>query len=366
MNEKIVVIISACAIFNLTMISALSWIKSGKNPSYFWLGSMFFAAAMAILDNICIYTGHGSIILYHIAIILNISWGAYLILFVKNLRSTGKVFGTFDWKLFIPSLLYIPFIVLCIIKPYWAQNTISFAEQGKMTVIGILCNLVICFYSVITNIYLLRKVYTNKDYSSKIKELLWVMLILQLMAFVPFIFRFNLEYIILYMPVFGQIFFLYIFYRLTHSTHLFHDAETTFKINYEKTTKYATVKINNDKAEAICTEIKKLMDIEKPYLRMEYTLTEMAKELSILPGTLSMILNSKLNTSFPDYINSFRVKTAVNLLNDFYKKNLTIETVAYECGFNNRTSFYKAFKKQTGRLPSDYINKGTELKKVVS
>lgn len=126
------------------------------------------------------------------------------------------------------------------------------------------------------------------------------MLILQLMAFVPFVFKLDLKYVISYLPVFGQTFFLYIFFKLTHSTHLFHETETTFKINYEKSTKYATVKINDHKAEAVCSAIKKLMDTEKPYLRMEYTLTEMAKELSILPATLSMILNSKLNISFPD------------------------------------------------------------------
>jgi AraC-like DNA-binding protein len=366
MNEKLVVIISASAIFNLTMITLLSWIKSVKYPSYFWLGCMFFSASMAILDNICIFVGQGNIFLYHLAMLFNLSWGAYLILFIKNLKTSGKYKTLFNWKLFIPSILYIPFIILCIIKPYWAYNTISFAEQGKMTVIGVLCNLTICFYSIITNIFLIWKVYRNKEHDAKIREWLWVMLILQLMAFLPFIFRFDIEYIILYMPVFGQLFFLYIFFRLTHSAHFFQESENTFKLNYEKSTKYATVKINDDKAEAICSAILNLMETEKPYLRMEYTLTEMAKELSILPGTLSMILNSKLNTSFPDYINSFRIKAAIRLLHDFYKKNLTIETVAYECGFNNRTSFYKAFKKQTEKLPSDYIIKETELKKVVS
>jgi AraC-like DNA-binding protein len=313
---------------------------------------MFFAASMAILDNICIFMGEGNIILYHLAMLFNLSWGAYLILFIKNLRSSGKYKIQFNWKLFIPSILYIPFIALCIIKPYWAHNTISFAEQSKMTVIGVLCNLTICFYSIITNVYLIWKVYRNKQHDAKIREFLWVMLILQLMAFVPFVFRFDLEYIILYMPVFGQLFFLYIFFRLTHSVHFFPESDNNIKLNYVKSTKYATVKINDEKADAICTAILSLMETEKPYLRMEYTLTEMAKELSILPGTLSMILNSKLNFSFPDYINSFRIKNAIHLLNDFYKKNLTIETVAYECGFNNRTSFIKLLKnKPESSLP---------------
>jgi len=201
---------------------------------------------------------------------------------------------------------------------------------------------------------------------NKILELLRVMLLLQILAFAPFIFRFNLEYIILYMPVFGQAFFLYIFFKLAHTTHLFQQNEGTYRLEYEKTAKYAAIRINEEKAEEICIRIKKHMETEKPYLKMEYTLPEMAKELNLLPGTLSMILNSKLNSSFPDYINSLRIKTAIELLNDFYSKNLTIETLAYESGFNNRTSFYNAFKKQTGKRPSDFLKNRLELKKVVS
>ncbi|MDD4971830.1 MAG: helix-turn-helix domain-containing protein [Paludibacter sp.] len=366
MNENLVVIISATAIFNLTLITILSWIKATKQPSYLWLGFMFFAACIAILDNISIFTGNGNILLYHSAMLLNISWGAYLILFTNSLRTSKTNNSKYIWVYFIPSFLYLPFIVLCIVSPIWSENTIHLAQQGKMTIIGMLCNMTICLYTVAANIYLIRKEYRIKDSNSKIKELLWVMLSLQLLAFIPFIFRFDLEYIILYMPVFGQIFFLYIFFRMTRSTQLFHETDAPFKMSYGKTTKYAGLKINDEKAEQICIGIQRLMESKKPYLRMEYTLTEMAKELNLLPATLSMILNSKLNSSFPDYINAMRIKTAINLLNDFNKKNLTIETVAYESGFNNRTSFYKAFKKQTGKLPSDYINKRTELKKAVS
>jgi len=100
-------------------------------------------------------------------------------------------------------------------------------------------------------------------------------------------------------------------------------------------------------------------------LKIDFTLTEMAKELKVLPNQLSMIINSKLNCSFPDYVNSLRVRTAIELLDKANKQNLTIEAIAYESGFNNRTSFYKAFKKQTGKLPSEYLKKGVEAKEVV-
>ncbi|MPN36528.1 hypothetical protein SDC9_184037 [bioreactor metagenome] len=70
-----------------------------------------------------------------------------------------------------------------------------------------------------------------------------------------------------------------------------------------------------------------------------------------------MVINTKFNTNFPDFINSYRVQYALNLLAVIEEKNLTIESIAYESGFSNRTSFYNAFKKQTGKLPSEYIKK---------
>jgi len=65
---------------------------------------------------------------------------------------------------------------------------------------------------------------------------------------------------------------------------------------------------------------------------------------------------------FRDFINSYRIRHALTLLDDFEKKNLTIESVAYESGFNNRTSFYNAFKKQTDKLPSAYLKEKVNFK----
>ncbi len=358
MNEKIVVLISGSAIFDLSLLAILSWFKSKQRPSNFWLGWMFFAAAAAILDNVFIYIGKGSIILYHLGLVLNVVWGGYLISFTNSLRNSYRKTITFDWRLFIPAYLYFPFFILTIIEPLWGNKTIQMAETGQMTIFGMFYNAIICLYTILSNVFLLRQEYskkirfnTTKLQKTRIKEILWVMLVLQLMAFVPFMFKFDVRYIILYMPIFGQIFFLYVFFRMTFSIQsLFESNSAT-----ENVTKYAAIKIDGDKSDEIRERIIKYIECENPYLQTDFTLSEMAKNLNISSNIVSMVINSKLNCSFPEYINSLRVKTAIELLENVDKRNLTIEAISYECGFNNRTSFYKAFKKQTGKLPSDYI-----------
>jgi AraC-like DNA-binding protein len=367
MSDRLIIIISGTAILNLTLIAILSWLKSKSRPANFWLGWMFFASAAAILDNTYIFEGKGTIILYHIGIFFNLAFGGYLIAFTNSLRNPELTKLKIDWRLFIPAYLYFPFFILTFIQPHWASDTIHMAEVGKMTPFGMFYNFCICTYSIIANAVLLWQSYLSKDIYNisklqqrRIKELLWVMFSLQTLAFLPFMLQLNVNYIVLYMPIFGQIFFLYVFFRISYSSHLLFEND----LYPETTTKYATINLNDDRTDEIRLKIVELMNVEKPYLKMDYTLTEMAKDLKILPNQLSMVINSKLNCSFPEYVNSLRIKTSIELLNKANSSNLTIEAIAYESGFNNRTSFYKAFKKQTGKLPSEYLKKTTAKKEL--
>lgn len=374
MPEKIVLIISAIAIFDLSLIGILSWMKSKKTPYYFWLGWMLIATAIAILDNTYIFVGKGTIILYHIALFLNLAWGAYLISFIQCLRNPNDIVVKINWILFIPSFLYFPFLFLTLVQPQWANETISLAEAGKLTPFGMYYNFSICSYSIFSNAFLLwqeysrhKKLEISRTQHELIKEVLWIMLALQLLAFIPFIFKFDIEYIILYMPVFGQIFFLYIFIRMTFFPNSPFNCEDLSEKYIENGTKYSTLRFNEQSAEVILENIHELMEKKKPFLDFEYTLSQMAKDLKVSPNILSMIINSKLNNSFPDFINSFRVQMAIQLLEESNRKKPTIEAIAYDSGFNNRTSFYNAFKKHTGKLPKEYLKneKENELKEVV-
>jgi YesN/AraC family two-component response regulator len=262
--------------------------------------------------------------------------------------------------------------VLTIIDPWWAADSISKAQDNQLNYFTLLYNLIICLYAIVINIILLIGEYREKPSAikemnkakSERKEMLAIMLILLLCAFVPFLINAEIEYIILYMPVFGQIFFIYMFLRLSQSTSVMirNTYENLISVQESTTiasnqTKYASIRIEEDKVCKIIQEITDLMDNEKPYIAMNYSISDMSKKLDILPNILSMVINTRFNTNFPDFINSYRIQHALNLLTVFEERNLTIESVAYESGFSNRTSFYNAFKKQTGKLPSEYIKR---------
>ena len=96
------------------------------------------------------------------------------------------------------------------------------------------------------------------------------------------------------------------------------------------------------------------MDNEKPYLDPDLRLKGLADQLETTTHHLSQVINEQLNKSFSDFINSYRVETAQSMLQDPKNKDLYIINIAYASGFNNKTSFNKAFKEVAGCSPSEY------------
>jgi AraC-like DNA-binding protein len=96
----------------------------------------------------------------------------------------------------------------------------------------------------------------------------------------------------------------------------------------------------------------KFMETEKPYLDDKLTLQKLAKQIDIPEKQLSGLINQHTGKHFFDFINEFRINKAKAILKD--QPQLTVLEVLYEVGFNSKSSFYTAFKKETGVTPTDY------------
>lgn len=57
---------------------------------------------------------------------------------------------------------------------------------------------------------------------------------------------------------------------------------------------------------------------------------------------------------FNDYINGYRVEEYLQKIATPQYQHLTLLAVAFECGFNSKTTFNRAFKKMTGKAPSAF------------
>ncbi len=99
-------------------------------------------------------------------------------------------------------------------------------------------------------------------------------------------------------------------------------------------------------------ELRTFMSEQKPYLESKLSVKQLAEMIQVSPHQLSEIINSYLHKNFFDFINEYRVEEFKNQIKE--NKNYTILGVAYNCGFNSKSSFNRIFKIFTGFTPSEY------------
>ncbi|MCL2073928.1 MAG: AraC family transcriptional regulator [Marinilabiliaceae bacterium] len=99
-----------------------------------------------------------------------------------------------------------------------------------------------------------------------------------------------------------------------------------------------------------------LMTDKQLYRKQDISLDHTAKLLGVNRVYLSQTINYCKGGNFNNFVNEFRVKEAVILMSDKKKNYLCIEGIAIDVGFNDRKSFYRAFKKFTGLSPSEFRN----------
>ncbi|MGV3765052.1 MAG: helix-turn-helix domain-containing protein [Chitinophagaceae bacterium] len=99
------------------------------------------------------------------------------------------------------------------------------------------------------------------------------------------------------------------------------------------------------------------MELSKRYTDPDLTLEKLATALQLPRNQVSEVLNQHLEKTFYQFINEFRVKEVIRLLNRCKQQGITpnILSLAFEAGFNSKSSFNQYFKKHTGQTPSEYL-----------
>jgi len=92
----------------------------------------------------------------------------------------------------------------------------------------------------------------------------------------------------------------------------------------------------------------------KPYLNPELTLQDLSAKLNIPKHQITQLLNNYLNKNFFEYINEFRIEETKKRMLDSNYEHLTLVAIAYECGFNSKSTFNTFFKNATSLTPTEW------------
>lgn len=110
-------------------------------------------------------------------------------------------------------------------------------------------------------------------------------------------------------------------------------------------------------------KLQMLIDLEKVYLENDLSLPKLAKRMNASCNEVSFVINELHSDNFYNFINKYRVEEAKILLVSEKYNQLNILGIAYESGFNSKTTFNTTFKKHTGFSPTEFVKSNIFLEK---
>jgi len=347
----------------LLLALALLSIRRGHKTANKLLAALAFTIAVSVGGNILIST-HYIELLPHLSRVhhpFDFLLGPLLYLYIRTLI-TGKNLARRDWLHFVPFVLCVVYLT-----PYFFQSgeyklgnmlSYQYAEWYYLRAAFALLQAVVYLACVVVMLF---------KFSAKVKEegsmaaratlfqarfLVFSFLALLALAILRYLFdlRFPayMSYTNLILPL-GATVFVYAlaFVGLRRSEWL----ETE---DLQPAKKYERSNLTPERSERYLKKLLLLMETEKPYTDGDLTVQKLAERLTIPAQHLSQTINEKLNQSFSEFINTYRVEEAKRQLLDSKKKHYSILAIAEEVGFNSKSSFNAVFKKYTNTTPSEF------------
>jgi len=195
-----------------------------------------------------------------------------------------------------------------------------------------------------------------------IKTTLIVCLIIDIVVFIPFVkggharYDYEIMNIITIFGVLGIV-FVFAFFAITHPK-IFNGIKLTNNYQLDSKSddlqKYERSRLSESEAKKHVEVLLNYMIQEKPYLKDDFTLQDLAIALALSSHHLSMILNIHLKQNFYSFVNNYRIEEVKRMFGDPDNKDEKIITIAFNAGFNSKSTFNTSFKKITQKTPHEY------------
>ena len=104
----------------------------------------------------------------------------------------------------------------------------------------------------------------------------------------------------------------------------------------------------------IFNSLENAMINEKLFLQTNLSLQELSDNVKIPQHHITQTLNIYKRQNFYDYVNAYRVETFIKNLKNGDADNFSLLGIAFDSGFNSKSSFNRVFKNTTGKSPSEF------------
>jgi AraC-like DNA-binding protein len=331
-------------------------------------------------------------ILFYIPFTQGLFIGPVLYLYVKAITNFNYSITKKDWLHFIPGLLYLLWCVVVattdwlVVHPYYLNNEQTDPDfdtwyqwlQKIATIIYLILS--VRYYQQYKKYVDLETSFTDVASMRWLRNFLFAFgaltvlpLLLDAASFIPAVKRLN-EYItswyyflafavvVYYIAINGYNATNIPLHRLHFNPQLLLQYQPVKQLHAPTLTEDATYEIvETGKEDALLEQwkqkVKELVEKEQLYTQPELTLSLLAKKLSTNTSVLSRIINQGFNASFNDFVNEYRVNAVKEKLLAGEQQTQTLLGIAYDCGFNSKATFNRAFKKHTGVTPQQWLSR---------
>lgn len=353
------------------VFAVILWKKSATNPANKYKAFLLIVLSYGLLNQVLRLYGIGYYdVWYHLTLDLEWSYGPLLFLYIKSQTTRDyRLSGEDRWILLPIAIQIICSIYVRSQNFFWDGTRESLTWLGyygyaywrNFSTVPIIASLFIIYFSR-KSLLLLKKLDRNEVIEQNFRwvknlvvvfgayyTVVLIILVADLSIFLTTVgtdyFYFTRFY---YYPFFIGIAIL--IYWLGVSNLVRSDQRI---LKTKKSIPDEELKILQEQAEKLDT----IMLEKELYRDQELTLTKLAEELEIKSYLLTRTLNEVLNQSFTDYINQFRVKKVKELVKNPENDKYTLLSLAYDAGFNSKSSFNRAVKKHLGISPSELKRK---------
>ena len=280
-------------------------------------------------------------------------------------------------------LFFLFFIVFMMVNYFFNKNSYDIIDQRHivapaMILVMIGCGIVISIiYTILSYIKIKKYSKDIKNYTSDIEsiDMSWINKIIYYSILSTFVFiicfsitvgKVSSLYIVsIDIVVFIIMLFILAFYiinqpEVSKENREMYSILSNLKIKHKNTSakRYEKVNLDIHTQERYLKLLNEYMEKNKPYLNERITIKDLSEGLKLPYYQLSVVINNLLNKNFYDFINEYRIREVLSVLNESKNESVNILTIAFKCGFNSKSTFNRVFKKKMGTTPSMYKNTG--------
>lgn len=308
---------------------------------------------------------------------ITFTYGPLMFLYVRFMTRPDRKFNWLALLHFVPFVVFFTVSVIFRSEPL-VRDLRSFFVPDKLIslriVYGMSFFLSITVYSVLAFVEIKRHQANLKNivsYTSGVITLNWLKVIsisFYAAYFILFILG-GLNMIGNYIPfdpyfvIFGFIAlfsFMYSFYGIKQPV-IFGQELKSDDDDKKDSGKYIKSGLKENQAKDYLEKLISYVEDNKPFLDRNLSIQDLSLMTGVPRHYITQVLNEMYKRNFFTFINEYRVKEVISRFSDPKFNHYTILAIAFDSGFNSKTTFNSIFKSQTGLTPSEFREKSTGI-----